>query len=105
MKKKKKKFKNNISMKSINRRYCRCLIHVRSKTKSPYGICTNSVFNLQGKKKSKINCGKNYNFNNFTANELRLYAKEKKINIRKNKKFLTKKAIIRSLKNISRSIN
>jgi hypothetical protein len=68
---------------------------VRSKKiKSPYGICTNSVFNLQGKKRSKINCGKNYNFNNFTVDELRLYAKETNINITKNNKYLTKKEII-----------
>lgn len=55
-----KKKKSKLS--SIEKRYCSCLIKVRSrKIKNPYGICTSSVYNKQNKKRTKIvKCGKNY---------------------------------------------
>ena len=50
--KKKLNKKNYLTKKE--KKYCRCLIHVRSKKiKNPYGICTNSVYNLQKKKRKK----------------------------------------------------
>ena len=94
------KLKNKNVLSKRSKKYCRCLIHVRSKKiKSPYAICTNSVFNIQKTKRPrKTECGKNYNFNNFSIKELRLYAQEKKIRIRKNNRNLTKKKIIKKLK-------
>ena len=74
--KKSKSKKNLIKKKSnllkIEERYCRCLIKVRSKKiKSPYAICTNSVYNLQNKKRNKIiDCSSNYNYTNFSKNQL-----------------------------------
>tara|TARA_B110000238_G_scaffold182407_1_gene208150 strand:+ start:25 stop:336 length:312 start_codon:yes stop_codon:yes gene_type:complete len=94
------KLKKKNYLTSRGKKYCRCLIHVRSKKiRSPYAICTNSVFNLQNKKRSsKTKCGKNYNFKNFSVSELRLYAQEKNIKIKKKNIFLTKKKIIEKLK-------
>lgn len=92
------KKKNNLS--KTGRKYCRCLIYVRSKKiMSPYAICTNSVFNRKNKKRPlKTKCGNHYNFNNFNIKELRFYAIEKKIKIKKKNKFITKKQIIEKLK-------
>ena len=81
------------------RRYCRCLVHVRTKKIKPYGICTNSVYNLQKKKRTKrVYCSKNYNFDSFTVKELRHYAYEKKIKTRENNKLLKKKELLQSIK-------
>ena len=92
----KKKIKIKAKLNAIERRYCSCLISVRSKKiKSPYGICTSSVYNKKKKKRKKrVPCGPNYNFNNFSINELRSYAREKKL-LKKN---MTKKGIISVLK-------
>ena len=83
-----KKNIKNIKLLPIEKRYCRCLMKVRSKKiKNPYAICTNSVYNLQGKKRTKVvNCSKNYNFNKFTIKQLRSYAKSKKIKYSKLRK-------------------
>ena len=43
-------------------------------------------------------CSKNYDFNSFTAEELRLYAKEKKIKTIKNNRYIKKKKLIESIK-------
>ena len=73
------------------RRYCRCLMKVRSTLKrgSPYAICTNSVYSIQGTKRSKVvKCSEKYDFKKYTMKQLRAYAKEKKIphsNIKKAK--------------------
>ena len=47
------KIKKKSKLKPVERRYCRCLVYVRSKKKikSPYGICTSSVYNKQKKKR------------------------------------------------------
>ena len=80
-------------------KYCRCLVHVRTKKIKPYGICTNSVYNLKKQKRNKvISCSKNYDFESFTVKELRLYANEKKIQTRKNKKLMKKKDLLKSIK-------
>ena len=94
------KLKNKNLLSKKKQKYCRCLIHVRSKkVKNPYGICTNSVYNLQKKKRpKKTECGKNYNFDNFSVKELRLYTKEKNMKITKNNKYLTKKQLAEKLK-------
>lgn len=96
--KKKLNKKNYLTKKE--KKYCRCLIHVRSKKiKNPYGICTNSVYNLQKKKRKKnIECSKNYDFDTFTLEELRLYAKEKNIPITKNNKYLSRKKLLGKIK-------
>ena len=88
----KSKLKKQTVLSRREQKYCRCLIHVRSRKLSPYGICTNSVYNLQNKKRRRvIPCSKNYDFSRFTAEELRLYAKEKKIKTRKNSRYIKKK--------------
>lgn len=95
----KTKLKKKNFLSRSEQKYCRCLIHVRSRKMSPYGICTNSVYNLQKKKRRRVvPCSKNYDFSRFTAEELRLYAKEKKIRTRKNNRFITKKNLIESIK-------
>jgi len=66
------------------KRYCRCLIKVRSKgIKNPYAICTNSVYNLQKqKRKTIVTCTKNYDFTKMTLKQLHSYSKKKKIKYR-----------------------
>lgn len=73
----KKIIKTNSKLSSIEKRYCRCLVKVKSsKIKNPYGICTSSVYNKQNKKRTKrVNCSKNYNFKNFTKSQLKYYKK------------------------------
>ena len=64
------------------KRYCRCLMKVRATLKkgSPYAICTNSVYSLQGTKRRKVvKCSENYKFKKYTLKQLKFYAKEKKI--------------------------
>jgi hypothetical protein len=95
----KTKLKKKTILNIREQKYCRCLIHVRSSKLSPYGICTNSVYSLQKKKRKRVvPCSKNYDFNSFTAEELRLYAKEKKIKTRKNNRYIKKKKLIESIK-------
>lgn len=93
---KKKKTKKILS---IDKKYCSCLMKVRSKNiKNPYGICTSSIFNKQGLTKKKIiKCSKHYDFSKYLLKNLRLYAKEKKI---KNYYKLTKKKLIKKLNNL-----
>ena len=53
---------------------------VRNTKFNPYGICTNSVYNLQGLKRNKVvECGKYYDFSNYTIPMLRFFLNEKKI--------------------------
>ena len=47
---------------------------------SPYGICTNSVYNLQGKTRNKVvECSKYYDFSKYSVTMLKLFLKEKNI--------------------------
>jgi hypothetical protein len=68
-------------------RYCNCLMHVRSKKgiSAPYGICTRSVYNQQGMKRSKmVDCDNHYKFSNYSKKELVALAEEKDIKIDKS---------------------
>ena len=78
-KKYKKLFKTkNLSF--VEKKYCSCLMKVRNTKFNPYGICTNSVYNLQGLKRNKVvECGKYYDFSQYTVPMLRFFLKEKKV--------------------------
>ena len=92
------KTKKNKSLTKRERRYCSCLMKVRPKIKNPYGICTNSVYNLQKTKRTKVvKCSKYYNFQKYNLKFLRAYAKEKNIKITNKGKYLTKKALVDKL--------
>jgi len=73
------------------RKYCNCLMHVRGKGQNPYGICR-SVISKTAKRLRKIepnqykpgtlfkgNCTLSYQYDDFSENEIRALAKEKKI--------------------------
>lgn len=92
----------------IEKKYCSCLIKVRSnlldkmsnKIINPYGICTKSVYGSKNKKRDKvIRCLNNYDFNKMTRNQLKGYALEKKI------RFKSKKDLIKKFKNIKKLKN
>ena len=62
----------------LEKRYCSCLMKVRNTKLNPYGICTNSVYNLQGKTRNKVvECSKYYDFSKYSVNMLKLFLKEK----------------------------
>lgn len=77
----------------LQRKYCKCLMSVRPTLKDdnkPYGICYNSIKKWSGMSKKKklfykklnpknVNCVMNYNYNMFTADEIKALAKELKI--------------------------
>jgi len=80
------RIKSNIVLKTKKltpreKRYCSCLMKVRSKrVRNPYGICTSSVYNKQGVVRVKqIKCSKYYDLSKYPLRILRPYAKEKKI--------------------------
>ena len=54
------KKKNNLTKRE--KRYCKCLFYLKTKkVKNRYAICTNSVYNRQGVKRTKIvPCTQNY---------------------------------------------
>ena len=90
-----KKTKNLIPR---ERRYCSCLMQVRPKIKNPYGICTNSVYNLQNTKRTKlVKCSKYYDFSKYNLKILRAYAKEKGIKITKKSKYISKRELVNKL--------
>ena len=66
---------------SREKKYCSCLMKVRSKRiQNPYGICTSSVYGKGDKIRNKvIECTPHYNFKKYPLKYLKLYAKEKKI--------------------------
>ena len=92
---KRKKYKTkNLSF--VEKKYCSCLMKVRNTKFNPYGICTNSVYNLQGLKRVKVvDCGKYYDFSKYTVPMLRFFLKEKKI---KGISKLNKKQLLNLLK-------
>ena len=64
----------------VEKKFCSCLMKVRNTKFNPYGICTNSVYNLQGLKRNKVvECGKYYDFSKYTVPMLRFFLKEKKV--------------------------
>ena len=65
---------------NLEKRYCSCLMKVRNTKLNPYGICTNSVYNLQGKTRNKVvECSKYYDFSKYSVSMLKQFLKEKKI--------------------------
>jgi hypothetical protein len=65
----------------LGRKYCSCLVKVRSKSlKNPYGICTKSVYLSRKKKRAyRPSCLRAYNFNKLTYTQLKGIIIEKKI--------------------------
>ena len=80
-------FKKNSNLSTVQRKYCSCLLKVRSKKNSPYGICTKSVYGSRNLKRNKtIKCSKTYKLTNLTKKQLYNLAKEKKVKVNKNTK-------------------
>ena len=79
------------------KRYCSCLMKVRSKkVRNPYGICTSAVYNKQGLVRDKVvSCSKYYDLQKYPLRILRPYAKEKKI---PNYAILKKAELLKELK-------
>ena len=86
-------FKKNNKLSNVERKYCSCLVKVRSKkNKNPYGICTSSVYGSRKiKRKKVVRCSKYYNLSKLKKEQLYYLAKEK--NLRINKKILKKQLI------------
>lgn len=81
------------------RRYCSCLLDVRSKRLpyNPYAVCTKSVYNSQGvSRKKRVDCDPNYNYDVVPIDSIRALAEEKKISLmdKKGKNMATKKILI-----------
>ena len=100
---------NNIkksNKRTKEQKYCSCLMKVRGNTYkktrkviSPYGICTNSLYNRQKEKRNKlIRCSGYYDFKKYDIDYLRAYALEKKIKIKnKYNKFYSKSELVKKL--------
>ena len=70
---------------------------------SPYGLCTYSLYNKQGLKRDKvIQCDKIINFKKYNINELRGYAKMKKIKVTSNGKYKSKDELVKDLYKLSK---
>ncbi len=75
-------FKKNIKLSKVQRKYCSCLVKVRSKKIRPYGICTTSVYGSRKiKRKGNVKCSKTYRLPSLTKEQLLYLAKEKKIRV------------------------
>ena len=76
-----KKIMKTKKLSKLEKRYCSCLMKVRSKRiQNPYGICTSAVYGKGDKIRNKvIECTPHYNFKKYPLKYLKLYAKEKKI--------------------------
>ena len=101
------------------KKYCSCVIKVSGNSsennnnsrfqinnsntnKSPYGLCTYSLYNKQGLKRDKvIQCDKIINFKKYNINELRGYAKMKKIKVTSNGKYKSKDELVKDLYKLS----
>ena len=103
-----KTIKKKSNLTKREKKYCSCLMKVRatlkkSNPRSPYAICTTSLYNAQNLKRTKrVNCSKNYKFNVYNLNHLRQYAKEKKIKIYEKGKLLNKSKLIKRLNEYTR---
>ena len=86
-------FKKNNKLSNVERKFCSCLVKVRSKKiKNPYGICTSSVYGSRKiKRKKVVRCSKYYNLSKLKKEQLYHLAKEK--NLRINKKILKNQLI------------
>lgn len=75
-------FKKNIKLSKVQRKYCSCLVKVRSKKIRPYGICTKSVYGSRKMKRiGNVKCSKTYTLTSLTKVQLLNLAKEKKIRV------------------------
>lgn len=89
-------FKKNSKLNTIQRKYCSCLVKVRSKKNTPYGICTRSVYGYRKlKRKGTVKCSKTYKLTTLTKDQLINLAKEKKIRVNKKMKRQTLMSLIR----------
>lgn len=103
--------RNTSRLSKLQRKYCSCLIAVRSKKLSPYPICFKSLAKSKNlhktkKKRSKFynilkphssNCILNYDYDNLSLRDIQLLAKEKHIPIsytRNNTKRFYKKSTL-----------
>ena len=95
--------KNTTKINNIERKYCSCVAKVRATLKkrnprSPYAICTSSVYNKQNRKrKRRVECYKYYNFNKFSMKQLKAYAKEKKIKLSHKGRMLRKPQLVQKI--------
>lgn len=102
-------FRPETRLTKYNRKYCSCLVKVRSrqsiyrsnksnkikKDVNPYAICSYTLFTRIGKKKPIINCEDNYLWDSLSFEEIQSYAREKNIPIiskRKDKVIETPKS-------------
>lgn len=108
MSSKKEYFRPETRLSRQDRKYCACLIKVRSKqskyrskaksTKrkgrktgikkevNPYAICAYNLYTRSGKKKPIINCGDNYQWESLSLEEIQAFAKEKNIPVTSKKR-------------------
>jgi hypothetical protein len=94
--------KNNLFSKRApltrrERRYCSCLLDVRSKRLpyNPYAVCTKSVYNSQGvSRKKRLDCDPNYNLNAVPIDSVRALAEEKKISLMNKNGMASKKILV-----------
>ena len=72
---------DNSDMGIIEKKYCSCLMKVRSKKNpNPYGICTDAVYKSRGLVRDKVvECTEEYDFTKYNLKMLKMFAKEKKI--------------------------
>jgi hypothetical protein len=98
--------KKSSRLRKLERKYCRCLVKVRSKSlykdkiDNPYGICTNSVYLLKGLKRPKsINCLKNIDSNKLNFRQLKAYSIERKLPIRNKGRFISQKKMLKRFTN------
>ena len=89
-------FKKNSKLNTIQRKYCSCLLKVRSKKTNPYGICTSSVYGSRKlKRKGSVKCSKTYKLTSLTKTQLLNLAIEKKIFVNKKMKRSNVMSLIR----------
>lgn len=99
------------SLSKIERRYCSCIMMVLGDKKqkqarkenpqlTPFGLCTHSVYNSKGlKRTTNPECGPYYKFEKYPIESLREYAKQRKINVTKNNKYKSKQELSKELYN------
>jgi len=61
-------FKGGSNLTELNKKYCRCLVHVSGKVNNPYAVCTKSV-GREGSPK----CFDEFDFNHIPKDELERY--------------------------------
>lgn len=108
-----KPFLKYTRMSRLDRKYCSCVMAVRHrkyKTKdkemNPYAICTNNVYIKRKKQRNKsLDCGINYDLDNYHINYIKAYARERKIpltyvNSEGKRVNYAKKTLINKLRNL-----